>query len=687
MKRVQENTTFVAAEEKNKMQKKELLQYINLLENKRSQIEGEYDLCVNNVQRILFQIDAQGSWTCLGFLWVQMTGFSIKESLSTPYLDYVHPDDRGANQQLFALLMKREKKDFHQLIRVLMKTGEFRWMDMYMEVILNGDGTIAGCLGTMHEMNGCNILAEPLWNNLPIIAEVIQSGIWAWDMTSGALHSDRRLKAMCGYEENEINSSLKEWKRLCLPEEFLRISQVAQDYLAGKTEKFEVEYRIRHKDGSDLWVRSTGKAIYDHKNRPMGLVGSVLNITDSKRLEKLQKERELILRDFAQVVADVSFIIDEDGRYVEAFGDDEEMFWYPKENLRGRTIFDVLPKAEADGFLAEIRLAIKTQVIQCRIHIMDLPKGKKTLMSRVTQMNYTFKGKKTVVVTMQDVTTQEKMRRMLQTSYEMRRKNDFLNDILNGIRPADDDNMLYAQKMGLNFDCSLFCCIIIMEKINNAEVELDSKDLQGIIDEIMDELSDIPGCTVWSYRGGIGILCHVTELIEDSKMGSMHFAQCLQEKIYKKHSDCTVIIGIGEILNGLEGFKKSIQQAWEASRAFIGRPRNRAKVYHYRDLGVLQLLLGCGGRERTTDFIQGMIGKIIIYDREKGTDYLNTLEVILESASLKETAHKLFVHPNTVVYRKQRIEKMQEISINEFETKLALATAIKLYRLELLKKG
>ena len=86
-------------------------------------------------------------------------------------------------------------------------------------------------------------------------------------------------------------------------------------------------------------------------------------------------------------------------------------------------------------------------------------------------------------------------------------------------------------------------------------------------------------------------------------------------------------------------------------------------------------------QERAHEFIETTIGKLIRYDYDKGTNYLSTLEVILQCSNLKEAAQLLFLHHNTVVFRKRRIEEILDRSIHEFDTKVMLAMAIKLYKL------
>jgi DNA-binding PucR family transcriptional regulator len=45
---------------------------------------------------------------------------------------------------------------------------------------------------------------------------------------------------------------------------------------------------------------------------------------------------------------------------------------------------------------------------------------------------------------------------------------------------------------------------------------------------------------------------------------------------------------------------------------------------------------------------------------------------------MKETAHKMHVHPNTIAYRIARIEELFDININASDQRLLLDLALKL---------
>jgi len=73
----------------------------------------------------------------------------------------------------------------------------------------------------------------------------------------------------------------------------------------------------------------------------------------------------------------------------------------------------------------------------------------------------------------------------------------------------------------------------------------------------------------------------------------------------------------------------------------------------------------------------------LAYDAEKSTDLLETLEKYLDyGESPVKTAEKLFVHPNTIKYRIDRIiEILGYDPTLDPEEKLALHLALKLYKI------
>jgi PAS domain S-box-containing protein len=92
---------------------------------------------------------------------------------------------------------------------------------------------------------------------------------------------------MTGYTPDDFLSRRIEWGDLQLPEDIAPTWRAVQEAVrAGHP--FELEYRIRHRDGSERWVWEQGQAVYDGgetSGPPAALEGLVMDITNRKRAE------------------------------------------------------------------------------------------------------------------------------------------------------------------------------------------------------------------------------------------------------------------------------------------------------------------------------------------------------------------------------------------------------------------
>ncbi|MDD5247457.1 MAG: PAS domain S-box protein [Rhodocyclaceae bacterium] len=114
--------------------------------------EMRYRSVVDNVKEVVFQTDSQGLWTFLNCSWKEVTGFAVADSLGTLFLDYVHPDDRQHNQELFEPLIQRKEDCCRHEIRYLHQSGGFRWIEVFARLTLDEAGNIIGTSGTLNDI-------------------------------------------------------------------------------------------------------------------------------------------------------------------------------------------------------------------------------------------------------------------------------------------------------------------------------------------------------------------------------------------------------------------------------------------------------------------------------------------------------------------------------------------------------
>lgn len=94
-----------------------------------------------------------------------------------------------------------------------------------------------------------------------------------------------RQRALLGVGE-DFPGSVSAWQARVHPDDLPRVREAADRHLAGESDAYEVEYRIRHEDGGWRWIHREGRAYRDDQGRPVRLMGLDRDVTQRKRDEE-----------------------------------------------------------------------------------------------------------------------------------------------------------------------------------------------------------------------------------------------------------------------------------------------------------------------------------------------------------------------------------------------------------------
>ncbi len=124
--------------------------------------EKRYRQVVEGLPEVIFETDSAGLWTLLNPAWTEITGFPVVETLGTSFLNFVHPDDRQRNLELFRPLIERRKDYCRHEIRYLTKDGGFKWIEVHATLIIDEAGSTLGTTGTLRDISEQRRAAESL---------------------------------------------------------------------------------------------------------------------------------------------------------------------------------------------------------------------------------------------------------------------------------------------------------------------------------------------------------------------------------------------------------------------------------------------------------------------------------------------------------------------------------------------
>ncbi len=142
-------------------------------------------------------------------------------------------------------------------------------------------------------------------------------GWWDWDLLADRIYHSPRWWSMLGYVPDELPPNASLWRRLMHADDLPAVELVLTSALANGPDVFEVEFRLRHKDGHWVPQLSRGCIERDATGRAVRMSGANTDLTARKEAEQAQRESELSQRLLLERMADGVFVA-QDHRFVFA---------------------------------------------------------------------------------------------------------------------------------------------------------------------------------------------------------------------------------------------------------------------------------------------------------------------------------------------------------------------------------
>src|SRR5438067_1157899 len=112
----------------------------------------------------------------------------------------------------------------------------------------------------------------------------------------------------------------------------------------------------------------------------------------------------------------------------------------------------------------------------------------------------------------------------------------------------------------------------------------------------------------------------------------------------------------------------------------LARFKRWGQVVAVPELGLTGLLAAVAD-ERLVDYTRRLLGSLVEHDRARNRTPVATLRAYLETGEQQQAAKQLRVHPNTLRYRLDRIREISGVDLEDAETRLNLAVALRVQSL------
>ncbi|WP_430765411.1 sensor domain-containing diguanylate cyclase [Pseudomonas citronellolis] len=205
---------------------------------------------------------------------------------------------------------------------------------------------------------------------LALAVEGSGTGIWDRHVPSGTMHYSRGWKALLGYAEEDIGERIEESYTRIHPDDLAYVKATIEAHFDGRTPVYEVEHRIRRKDGEYMWVCSRGKVVErDGAGRALRMLGTTTDITALRGLSERLRENVELLTDLTNEIPGMVFqfrrLPDGSARFPYVSGGSREIYGMAPEELADaptERIRAIIHPEDMPRYLAALEASARTMV-------------------------------------------------------------------------------------------------------------------------------------------------------------------------------------------------------------------------------------------------------------------------------------------------------------------------------------
>lgn len=213
-------------------------------------------------------------------------------------IDIIVSDDEGI-ESFYDYVKRKNNTVFAEAFVPLLYDGKGAHLWGAASPLFDADGDIVGAIETVRDVTRWKLAERELQEGeerLNFVIEGANLGFWDRNMVTGAVVRNRYYLEMLGYSPGELEDHVMAWELRVHPDDLPAVNKARQDHLDGKTPYYEIEHRLKHRDGQWVWVYSRGKVMErDEMGSPLRMTGIIQDLTERKEAENALHKRDRLL--------------------------------------------------------------------------------------------------------------------------------------------------------------------------------------------------------------------------------------------------------------------------------------------------------------------------------------------------------------------------------------------------------
>ena len=226
--------------------------------------------------------------------------------------------------------------------------GKFRMFLTRVQPMKDSQGRLVQWFGTNTDVEELKLMEESLRDTQTRLNSTLSAGsigTWTWDIVHDCLAADEFTARMFSIETEAAAQGLpaEAYLRAIIDEDRPNVAE-ALEHAIQSCGQYDIEYRVRQKDGQFSWLQARGRVDCDAAGNGVSFHGAVMDITERKASQEDLRRSQQQLAGVIGSAMDAIITIDDKQRIILFNGAAERMFLFPAEDAIGQPLDRFIPE-------------------------------------------------------------------------------------------------------------------------------------------------------------------------------------------------------------------------------------------------------------------------------------------------------------------------------------------------------
>ncbi len=248
--------------------------------------EARFEIAFESAAIGMALVGLSGHWLEVNEALLEMLGYTREELLKLDFQQITHPDDLLEDLRLTQRLLAGELESFRLEKRYLHKSGHHVWTELSVALTRETDGAASAFITHIQDISERKRIESKLQESeerLKLALEAAEMGWWEWDVVNDLHRWSDGFARLIGYDPSEEKGDIAAFLACVHPDDREKLSNMTYDPLQWLN---EIDYRVLLPDGTERWVSSRSKTIWDDHGALIRIIGVDVDISQRKYAEQ-----------------------------------------------------------------------------------------------------------------------------------------------------------------------------------------------------------------------------------------------------------------------------------------------------------------------------------------------------------------------------------------------------------------